>query len=351
MRLRPSLLSILALCGLAAAPPARAASGSDYIALGDSYAYGFTTINNLAQSYLGYQAAVASHQPDPTDQASLLGLQGYVAPFAGFLATQNGGVAPNVFNFALPGETLSSFSQAHDPSQLNPNPAFLAADYASDSAISNLNYAASGFSASQQGLLTSVLAQEQGAGHTVRDITVQLGGNDLLDAVRQGQTPNFGVFDANYTSLLKTLKQDAPSASIFVIGYFDPFTPLDTNNPSLTNPDPSQRVMDPFSGAGAILLPVLNSNLQADAAAAGVTFVNIAPAFAGREEALSYDTLPLNGSFGPADGVPNYHPTPAGYQVIAGQIQMAAVPEPGAWALLALGLPLVGLAIRRRTRL
>ncbi|MBV9849456.1 MAG: PEP-CTERM sorting domain-containing protein [Armatimonadetes bacterium] len=39
-----------------------------------------------------------------------------------------------------------------------------------------------------------------------------------------------------------------------------------------------------------------------------------------------------------------------GYQYIAGQLDQAVVPEPSTWALLALGLPLIGVMARRRRR-
>ncbi len=333
MHLRRLLLPALALTGLAVGHPAAAAP--QYVALGDSYAYGFTTIGSLVSTVQGFEAATALHVPDPTDTASLLGLQGYVAPFA---AAE--GIAPqNVLNLAIPGETLGSFYAGNT------------------SSLVNLNYAGLG-GVTQASLLTSTLATVG----SVRDITVQLGGNDLIGlasssafqaATLTGKEALAGsalqTFDAGFVPLLQTLKAHSPN--VFVVGYFDPFTPLDTQ--------PATGVTDPFGGLGAVLLPDLNASLRADAAAAGVKYVDIAGAFAGHEEQYSYDTQPFDQSALSAlipgytsslpTTFPDYHPNAAGYGVIAGQLEQAAtVPEPGTWALLALGLPLTLLGIRRR---
>src|SRR6188768_4089476 len=76
----------LALAGFAAVP-GRAAADNIYLAVGDSSAFGET---NRTQN--------------PSN-----GDRGYVAPFADFLAGQNGGVRPTVINTAINGETTTSF--------------------------------------------------------------------------------------------------------------------------------------------------------------------------------------------------------------------------------------------------
>ena len=63
-----------------------------YLALGDSIAFGKT--DGIPVSF---------------------GDQGYVKPFADFLATRNGGTRPDVINLAFPGETSSSFFTAIPP--------------------------------------------------------------------------------------------------------------------------------------------------------------------------------------------------------------------------------------------
>ena len=337
MTLKRLLFPALAVAGLAAAHPAAAAP--QYVALGDSYAYGFTTTGNLVTTVKDYLAAVALHpgdpNPDPVDAASLLGLQGYVAPFAA-----HEGIAPqNILNLAIPGETLQSFYAGNTSSQANLN-------YFGRPALT------------QDAALNSVLTATSG----IRDITVQLGGNDLLGLVGTAgfqsatltgkealATAALGTFNMSFVPLLQQLKQASPN--VFVVGYFDPFTPLDTH--------PAAGVQDPFNGLGAVLLPALNASLQADAAAAGVRYVDIASAIGSNAEADSYDTTPFDqGALSQIvpgytstlpTTFPDYHPNPAGYAVIAGQLDnAAAVPESGAWALLTLGLPLIGLTVRRR---
>jgi lysophospholipase L1-like esterase len=332
MNFRKTLLPAVGVIALGAAHAASAGAPS-YIALGDSYAYGFTTISSLL-------TAAASD-----DLASLSGYQGYVAPVSQYLGISE----QNTYNLAIPGETLSSFLSGGNAAQ-----------------IANLNYSSQPSGTSQSTLLGETLAK---AGGTAQDITIQLGGNDLLGlaesfSLQPPTAPNtidtlspleqaelaqgFTTFDTGYTSLLKNLK--AVSPNVYAVGYFDPFTALDSGAYPTT---------DPFYGLGSTLLPELNANIEADANAAGVKFVNIAPAFAGQVTALSEDTTPLDESelkaldpsYVPSlpDSFPDYHPNAQGYQVIAQQIEaQTAVPESSAEGLLLLGLPFLGLVFWRR---
>jgi hypothetical protein len=342
MTSRSALFSAFATLALASS--GAAAHAGDYIALGDSYAYGFTTTQALVSAITGFGTT-----GNLADEASLLGLQGYVAPFA---ASQ--GISPaNVLNLALPGETLTSFLTGGNTA-----------------APVNLNYAATPTD-SQNQLLAADLAGIQGSGQSVQDITIQLGGNDLLGLTpalnltppTPGNSPQLNAlqqatvsaallqFNTNYIAELDTLKTVSPN--VFVVGYFDPFTPLGDAGKYATS--------DPFFGYGSILLPDLNAALASDAAAAGATFVNIdtPTTFLGNEIALSEDTTPLDQSllqqidptYKPSlpDSFPDYHPNPTGYGVIAQALANAAtVPEPAPAALLTLALPLLGLVARRR---
>src|SRR6516165_310600 len=86
---RRSALSALILLGLAPLLPAVARGedrGRTYLALGDSLAFGVSNI-------------------DPVSY----GDQGYVKPYADWLATQDDGVRPNVINLAISGESSESF--------------------------------------------------------------------------------------------------------------------------------------------------------------------------------------------------------------------------------------------------
>src|SRR4051812_4210107 len=86
---RRSALSALILLGLAPLLPAVARGedrGRTYIALGDSLAFGVTNITPVS-----------------------FGDQGYVKPYADWLATRDDGGRPKVINLAIPGETSDSF--------------------------------------------------------------------------------------------------------------------------------------------------------------------------------------------------------------------------------------------------
>jgi lysophospholipase L1-like esterase len=305
-------------CALALLGPApligRAHAAQTYLALGDSFAFGITT----------YADALAT---GPT-----LADQGYVRPFANFLATQNNGVRPNVLNLSIPGETTASF-------------------FTGGSVFTslNLNYAPT-FTSTQAQQVSARIAAERAAGNTINNVSLQLGGNDLLDVALN---PAFAALppasqvaqinallptvQANYVSALGLIRAQAPEARIFLVGYFDPFPGLGAANPyPLTSP---------------LLVQSLNGVIAGVAAASGATFVDVYPDFVGREAQLTNITGPLN-PLNP-QSPPNYHPNAAGYQVIANRLVVAAtIPEPGSLLLLAgAGLPALHLGVRRwRTR-
>lgn len=183
------------------ARPAQAAP--TYLALGDSFGFGITT----------YADALAT---GPT-----LADQGYVRPFADFLATLNSGVRPNVLNLSIPGETTASF-------------------FGGGSVFTplNRNYAPT-FSGTQAQQVGARIAAEHAAGNTVGNVSLQLGGNDLLNLAF---SPAFAVLppasqvaqinallptiQANYLGALSLIRTQAPEARIFLVGYFDPFPGL-----------------------------------------------------------------------------------------------------------------------------
>src|SRR5690242_8917127 len=87
MRVR-TFLALATWLAFLAAPKVSEAASMTYLALGDSVAFGETDF---------------THNPSNGDR-------GYVSLFADSLATQNGGVRPNVVNLAIEGETTTSFS-------------------------------------------------------------------------------------------------------------------------------------------------------------------------------------------------------------------------------------------------
>ena len=100
----------------------------------------------------------------------------------------------------------------------------------------------------------------------------------------------------------------------------------------------------------------LNATIQGLATQFGAAFVDTATPFLRREAALTFqDDQPagssVGGPFGGLLPIGNVHLNEAGYGVIAAQVAAATpVPEPSTWAVLAIGLGLLGAMSRRAVR-
>jgi lysophospholipase L1-like esterase len=285
-----------------ASRPTLASSMQTYLALGDSLAFGETDF---------------THNPSNGDR-------GYVEPFANFLATQNGGVAPNVVNLALDGETGSTF--------LNGGPATGNGSPGQPGYTLNTNYATP--VASQNLMMLETIVHKLDAGQTISNVTLQVGANDLLSVLAnptfasltpQQQQAQIGTalstLQANYTTIVSELHSLLPHANIYLMGYYDPYN------------FPGSKV-EPLAGPA---IQALNKMIQSEAAASGAKYVDLYDALNGL--ALQ-DTLISSG---------NVHPNAAGYAVIATQLENAAVPEPS--TVLIFGAGLAGwLVLSRRRR-
>src|SRR5262249_8337274 len=129
---------------------ASAAKINDYLALGDSMAFGETDFTG-----------------NPSN-----GDRGYVKLYADSLAQSNGGVRPDVINLGVDGETSSTFFNGS--AQNDGSPGHPASQW-------NLNYPSP--APTQNSLLLSTIASEKAAGHIIGNVSIQLGANDLLSAV------------------------------------------------------------------------------------------------------------------------------------------------------------------------
>jgi lysophospholipase L1-like esterase len=297
--LRFRLLGIVAVL-VFVAQTVSAAPVQSYLALGDSLAFGQTT---------------------PPLQPSF-GDQGYVKPYADWLATRNGGVRPNVINLAISGETSSSFFDG-----MTPPGGVRRVD-------ANLNYPV--VPMSQDALMLSRIASEKALGHQISHVSFALGSNDFLNlatspafamATQAQQTQmvgqTFATLQGNYTHLLTQLRGALPTSSILLLDYYNPYAV-----------DPS----NPLSQMYSAIALAHEQMVKAEAAAFHAQVVDIYQPFVGHEAQYTYI---LQG---------NIHPNATGYGVIADQmIKASQAPEPGSCVLLGMAaLTLGGYCWRRR---
>lgn len=335
---RRLFLPVVAALGALWAHPAQAQT-RNYIALGDSYALGYTT-----------PSAPASN-----------GDQGYVSLFANALATRLGGVRPTVTNLAVSGETSTSFFSGTPTNLVGPPFPDGLVDAPLREPARNTNYL--GTSSSQSALLQGRLSTIRSAGQTVDFVTVQIGGNDILGVLGQTAFQSLGATQAGqlqqqqilqnrflnlqtqYTTLLTALTNPTtgvPNAQIILVGYADPFAGLGVNNP-LSGGTPN----NPLSTQLTLQANGLISGL---AQAFGVRYVDIYTPFKGNETQYTYIADP-NASL--PGGTPNFHPNALGYSVIANRINaVSAAPEPSDLGLLSIVLaPSAMILVRRRMKL
>jgi lysophospholipase L1-like esterase len=321
---RHPLAAAVALAAFGLLASAAGAHADTLLSIGDSYAFGYST-----------SAGTPSNTGD----------NGYVKGFADALDVLNGAAArPTVLNLARPGETITAQSFASFSTQTtNPNgqPNY------------NQNYGP-GFTITQSALLTTTLANPT-IRADVKHVTVQIGGNDVLgpilspqfqvadEATRQGAlTLAFSQLQTNLTSLMQTLRTNLPTASIYLVGYGDPFAVLpDGAFPGVT---PSTYPKT-YTAQATQSARTLFSNI-AGLPSVNAKFIDLYPAIAGNELVYTRIGGALDG------GAPNYHLTDAGNALVANRLVAATVPEAGTLPLAAAGLGLgcATVAVARRRR-
>lgn len=314
--------------------PAHAAHAQDtYLAIGDSWAFGYSTAAGTVRN-TGY---------DPAQPAA----NGYVGLFAQTLDSRNGAAAaPTVVNLARPGEAFPTFNTSYTDTT-GPN----------NNALYNERYlaaAAGGINPSQQGLLQATLGSALAP--SITNVTIQLGGNDLLglfvEAAWQNPfltpqqrqalvTQRVNDVAGAMGTLLTNVRTALPGANIYVLGYADLFAAIPDDrlvNPSVPGITYGQFVK-PYTAQATN-----ESNIKFAQAVASVAagvggpgeleFVNLSADFPTAQ--LSDLSLILTDQ----GGTPNFHPSQQGYQVIANRLaatSAAAVPEAGTVGLLAAG--------------
>jgi lysophospholipase L1-like esterase len=207
-------------------------------------------------------------------------------------------------------------------------------------------------------VFANTVAAQTAAGNTISTITITLGFNELAALAPMGKlTPGapltpavqaaiaripatLATYKTNYTNVLTQVRTLAPNADLFLLGYFDPF-PADPTSPA-----------GPIFAAGGT---ALNNTMQGLAAEFGAHYVDTFAPFVGHEAQYTFEgQLPTGATipdpFGGPLPIGDVHPNALGYSVIAGQVAAAStVPEPSAWAVLAAGLGVMGMLLRRRS--
>ncbi len=297
-----SLCVVLSL--FAGAARVQAGSVPTLLALGDSIAFGETVFSPDTATYGPYA--------DPSD-----GNRGFVAMVAQAM-TARSGVATNVVNLAIDGETSSSFFSGSG--RVPPGPGL------DDNFLASLNTHYTGPNPpTQAALLASTLATT----HDITKVTISLGSNDLLLLAMTDPNPAADLpavlnnYAANYAQLLTILRTALPEAEIDLLGTYNPFTALPGS---------------PFAGLAGVAIPYLNSVTAQLASAFNANYIDLFNTPLTTDAANT--TLILNNS--------DVHPAfDAGYAIIAGQIE--AVPEPATMiSVLIGGSCLVVPALARR---
>ncbi len=254
-------------------------------------------------------------------------------------------------NLAIDGETAASFLN-----NSNPRTPPVQGRTNVPLQLENLNYNNS-TALSQSTLFANTVAAQKAAGNTISTISLTLGFNGLAALSPMQNTPaaeaaaitqipaELATFKANDTAVLNEIRAEAPNATLYLNGYYNPF-PADPTSPAA-----------PIFNAGGT---ALNSVIQGLASQYDGIYVDNATPFLGNEAAYTYQAaLPAGSSVsGPYGGVlpiGDVHPNALGYQVIAddmasagGLTPVSPVPEPATWAVLITGLGAMGLALRWR---
>jgi lysophospholipase L1-like esterase len=269
---RRSALPALILLGLASASPAVARGGErgrTYLALGDSLAFGVSAI-------------------DPVSY----GDQGYVKPYADWLATQDDGVRPKVINLAIPGETSDSFFTGVLP------------PWRGRAILNNLNYTSP--TQTQFGKFLEAVAAEKAAGRRIEVVSFALGANDLQALVLSPQFNAPGAVQqalvdqtlrtvfVSYVAFLTRLRAELPHARLLLLNYYNPFEVLGPD-------DPINRIFTYAAGVHSAFVKRLAKPYKGH-------FVDIYTPFLGHAAEYTYI---LQG---------NAHPNALGYSVIAQQM-------------------------------
>ena len=306
-RTRWASLAILATLALALAQPARAGTMT-YLALGDSVAFGETTFTQ-----------------NPSN-----GDRGYVADYANYLTSQNGGVSPNVVNLGIDGETTTSF--------LTGSGRVISIPGMTDQQLAAWNTNYTDPTVSQNMMMQQEITSAKAAGNDVGVITISLGANDLFKLAANpaftSATPavqaqmlasTLNQIGSTYAVLLAEIHSLDPTAKVYALGEYNPFPATPTN---------------PLNAIAGPAIQGLNATIASVAKTWGAQYVDVYTPFVGNEANYTYMNVV------PGD----VHPNALGYAVIASRIDGVPVPEPSTFAVMGFGFVALIATARRRAR-
>jgi lysophospholipase L1-like esterase len=220
------------------------------------------------------------------------GDQGYVKPYADWLATQDDGDRPRVINLAIPGETSGSFFTGVLPPWYSRN------------VLTNLNYTSP--TQTQFAKFLEAVAAEKATGRRIEVVSFALGANDVFALL---ESPEFNApgadqealleqtlaeIYANYVAFLTRLRAELPHTRLLLLNYYNPFEVLGPN-------DPLKQLYIEVTGAVTAFDRQLAKRFKGH-------FVDIYTPFLGNAAEYTYI---LQG---------NVHPNALGYSVIAQQM-------------------------------
>ncbi len=302
--------------------PITPALGSQYLALGDSIAYGYQAGKFAANAGSGGDCeAVQAGNPGNVCESHFH--TGYVDLFGTYLKRINPSLA--VINDGCPGEKSNTLITGY---MTTTGPGLCGKGSGFPYTFLHHNY---GFGNSQLQNAVSVLTASP---TTTNPVTIDIGANDLLDfltgcgfpvspsapaCISAGLNGTFATITTNINNALTQMQAVAPNARYIVMGLYNPY-------PTLLN-------TGGFTGDSATAL--LNGEIKTIAMNHGARFVDPLPTFnpsisSGGSETGDVATICAltgmcpGGTYNPASPLADIHPTDKGYAALASLFESAS---------------------------
>jgi lysophospholipase L1-like esterase len=312
------------LIGDVDSPPSSASAlGNQYLALGDSIAYGYQAGKFAANAIAGGDCNSAQ-AGNPANVCESHFHTGYVDLFGNYLKKINPSLT--VINDGCPGEKTPSLLNGYLPSV---GPGLCGKGSGFPYTFLHHNY---GFGNSQLQNALSVLAANPS---TTNPVTIDIGANDLLDfltgcgfpssptattCISNGLAAQYATITGNINSILTQMQAVAPNARYMVMGLYNPYPTLLSLGGGL---------------GGDASTAQLNSQIRALAINHGARFVDPLPVFnpsgaTGGSETGDVGTICAltgmcpGGTFNPASPAADIHPSDKGYAALASLFESAS---------------------------